>query len=204
MARDRGTPYAKAVADNAAMDLLRLNVPGHSADAGSAPELIEYFGEDTVRKDISPLLSGVDLGPDNPLSRATALAAEAWGARRTWFLTNGASQANRMGALVFGAFGGARQQVVVQRSAHSSFIDGIILAGLTPAFAQRSTSSNRLSSGSCSSTPMRHFTVAGTLTASRIAAMQSATSSGSRIRHAPKRPLCTRSEGQPTLRLISR
>ncbi|MBB5633511.1 arginine/lysine/ornithine decarboxylase [Cryobacterium mesophilum] len=136
MPRDRGAPYAQAVADNAAQDQLRLNVPGHSADAGSAPELIEFFGEDTVRKDISPLLGGVDLGPDNPLSRATALAAEAWGARRTWFLTNGASQANRMGALVFGALGGPLQQVVVQRSAHSSFIDGIILAGLTPAFAQ--------------------------------------------------------------------
>ena len=36
-----------------------------------------------------------------------------------------------------------------------------------------------------------------------IAAMQSATSSGSRIRQAPKRPDCTRSDGQPTLRLIS-
>lgn len=136
MAESPGAPYAKAVAGNAAQDQLRLNVPGHSADSGSAPELIAYFGEDTVRKDISPLLGGVDLGPDNPLSRAMALAAGAWGARRTWFLTNGASQANRMGALVFGALGGPGQQVVVQRSAHSSFIDGIILAGLTPAFAQ--------------------------------------------------------------------
>ena len=37
----------------------------------------------------------------------------------------------------------------------------------------------------------------------RIAATQSATSAGSRMRHAPKRPDCTRSDGQPTLRLIS-
>ena len=36
-----------------------------------------------------------------------------------------------------------------------------------------------------------------------VAAMQSATSPGSRIRQAPKRPDCTLSEGQPTLRLIS-
>jgi len=36
-----------------------------------------------------------------------------------------------------------------------------------------------------------------------MAAMHSATSSGSRIRQAPKRPDCTRSDGQPTLRLIS-
>ena len=43
--------------------------------------------------------------------------------------------------------------------------------------------------------PMRHFTVTGMLTASRIAIMHSATISGSAIRHAPKRPLCTRSLG---------
>ena len=59
------------------------------------------------------------------------------------------------------------------------------------------------SSGSCSSMPMRHFTVTGIATAAFIAATQSPTSAGSAIRHAPKRPSCTRSEGQPTLRLIS-
>lgn len=133
---DHGTPYADAVAGNAAQDSLRLNVPGHSADHAAAPELMDYFGADVVRKDISPLLSGIDLGADNPFLRSLALAAEAWGARRTWFLTNGASQANRMGALALGAFGQADQPVLVQRSAHSSFIDGIILAGLTPVFLQ--------------------------------------------------------------------
>ena len=133
---DRGTPYADAVAENAAQDHLRLNVPGHSADRASAPELIKFFGEDVVRKDISPLLSGIDLGPGNPFTRSLALAAEAWGARRTWFLTNGASQANRMGALALGALGRIDQPVLVQRSAHSSFIDGMILAGITPVFVQ--------------------------------------------------------------------
>ena len=39
--------------------------------------------------------------------------------------------------------------------------------------------------------------------AARIAVTQSATNCGSRIRQAPKRPDCTRSAGQPTLRLIS-
>ncbi|MEO6941878.1 MAG: amino acid decarboxylase [Terrimesophilobacter sp.] len=133
---DGGTPYADAVAENAAKDLLRLNVPGHSADPSGGSELMEFFGEDVVRKDISPLLRGVDLGPGNPLSTSLVLAAGAWGARRTWFLTNGASQANRIGALAFGSLGHANQPVVVQRSAHSSFIDGIILAGLLPVFVQ--------------------------------------------------------------------
>jgi hypothetical protein len=51
--------------------------------------------------------------------------------------------------------------------------------------------------------PMRLFTVTGTSTAARIAAIQSRTSAGSAIRQAPNRPDCTRSLGQPTLRLIS-
>ena len=51
--------------------------------------------------------------------------------------------------------------------------------------------------------PMRIFTVTGTLTAARMAATHSATSSGSSIRQAPKEPLATRSLGQPQLRLIS-
>ena len=77
---------------------------------------MNFFGEDVVRKDVSPLISGIDLGPDNPFTRSLALAAEAWGARRTWFLTSGASQANRMGALALGAFGRHDQPVLVQRS----------------------------------------------------------------------------------------
>ena len=72
-----------------------------------------------------------------------------------------------------------------------------------PTAAQASTVANSETCGSWSSTPIRHLTVAGMETASLIAAIQSATSPGSRIRHAPKRPDWTRSEGQPTFRLIS-
>jgi len=62
---------------------------------------------------------------------------------------------------------------------------------------------SRLSPVSWSSMPMRHLTVTGTSVASRMARTHAATSAGSAIRQAPKRPDCTRSEGQPTLRLIS-
>jgi hypothetical protein len=58
-------------------------------------------------------------------------------------------------------------------------------------------------SGSWSSMPIRHFTVTGIATAAFMAATQSPTSAGSAIRQAPKRPSCTRSDGQPMLRLIS-
>ena len=51
--------------------------------------------------------------------------------------------------------------------------------------------------------PMRCLTVTGMDTASTIALTQSATSAGSAMRQAPKDPRCTRSLGQPQLRLIS-
>jgi hypothetical protein len=47
------------------------------------------------------------------------------------------------------------------------------------------------------------LTVTGTVATLFIAATQAATVSGSRIRQAPNVPDCTRSDGQPTLRLIS-
>ena len=74
----------------------------------------------------------------------------------------------------------------------------------TPVAARVSRKAGSTASGSCSSTPIRHFTVTGTgPAASIIAATQSATSSGVRISAAPKHPDCTRSDGQPTLRSIS-
>jgi arginine decarboxylase len=131
-----GMPYADAVRRHAARDTLRLNVPGHSADHGAAPDLMDFYGDELLKRDITPLLDGLDTGPDSPLAQAQYLAAQAWGARRTWFLTNGASQANRIGALALGSFGRPDQPVIIQRSAHSSFIDGIILGGILPVFLQ--------------------------------------------------------------------
>lgn len=132
------TPYAEALARYAERDTVRLNVPGHAADPEAAPELARYFGEDLLRKDVPPLLAGLDKGAGNPLAESLRLAADAFGARRTWFLTNGASQANRIAALALAGFGDAARPVVVQRSAHSSFSDGIILGGLSPRFVQPS------------------------------------------------------------------
>ncbi len=72
-----------------------------------------------------------------------------------------------------------------------------------PAAMTASASASRAASGSCSSTPRRHLTVTGTLTAAFMAATSSPTNWGSRMRQAPKVPDWTRSEGQPTLRLTS-
>lgn len=107
-------------------------VPGHGCTPdGGGEHLARVFGDQAVRLDVPLMLDGIDLGPDSPLVHAQRLAAEAWGARRTWFLTNGASQGNRTAAF---AARGLGERVLMQRSSHSSFTDGVLLAGLIPAF----------------------------------------------------------------------
>src|SRR6185503_8380944 len=61
--------------------------------------------------------------------RAEQLAAEAYGAERTWFLTNGASQGNHALCLALAPLGAP---VVAQRNSHASVIDGLVLSGGLP------------------------------------------------------------------------
>ncbi|MFG2770018.1 aminotransferase class I/II-fold pyridoxal phosphate-dependent enzyme [Streptomyces sp. NPDC048350] len=129
----RSAPFAEAVLAHAGRDWLRLNVPGHAAAPGS--DLAGFFGSRITALDFPPLLDGIDLGADTPLDKALTLAAEAWGARRTWFLTNGASQGNQIASMVAPSLG---RTLVVQRSVHSSVIDGLVLSGMDAVFVQPS------------------------------------------------------------------
>jgi len=108
-------------------------VPGHKGGPGADAGLLEALGERALRLDIPALTYGIDLGPEpTAFAQAQQLAAEAWGADRTWFLINGASQGNLAAGLALAHQGG---EVVVQRNAHSSTIDALVLSGLRPAFA---------------------------------------------------------------------
>lgn len=127
-------PYAEALAKHAASEPLQVMVPGHSGRGRDmSTRLADFMGEKAVMRDLPLMLNGIDLGDDSPLIMAQRLAAEAWGAKRTWFMTNGASQANRTAAV---AARGLGERVLVQRSSHSSFSDGVLLTGLIPRFIQ--------------------------------------------------------------------
>ena len=129
----RLTPYLDALRAYSARDPARLHVPGHKGGPGADAGLLEAFGERALRLDIPALTYGIDLGPEpTAFAQAQQLAAEAWGADRTWFLINGASQGNLAAGLALAHQGG---EVVVQRNAHSSTIDALVLSGLRPAFA---------------------------------------------------------------------
>ena len=57
--------------------------------------MVALVGMTGLINDIPSVTEGVDIGPEpTPFQQAQLLAAEAWGARRSWFLINGASQGN--------------------------------------------------------------------------------------------------------------
>ncbi len=126
------TPYIDAIKTHIAREPQSLMVPGHGNDPQrGSTHVSDLFGGFTAAFDVPQLLNGIDLGDNSPLVQARRLAAKAWGAHATWFCTNGASQANRTAAI---AVRGLGRHVLVQRSAHSSFTDGVIAAGLQPSF----------------------------------------------------------------------
>jgi arginine decarboxylase len=127
-----GTPYLDALRAFAEREPGRFHVPGHKGGVGADPGLIEAFGERTLALDIPALTWGIDVGPEpTPFIEAQRLAAEAWGARQTWWLINGASQGNHVALLALGHRG---RSVVTQRNAHSSTIDALVMSGLRPTF----------------------------------------------------------------------
>ena len=90
-------PYLEALVAYAARHPGRLHVPGHKGGPGVDPEALEALGAKAFDLDIPALIEGIDVAPPEPtpFQLAQELAAEAWGARRSWFLINGASQGNK-------------------------------------------------------------------------------------------------------------
>jgi len=125
-------PYLDAVVAYGFRGSGRFHVPGHKGGPGADPGLRHAIGDSALAIDIPQDLEGVDTGPSpTPYERAEALAAEAYGAQCTWFLTNGATQGNHALTLALAPLG---VRVVAQRNSHASIVDGLVLSGGVPAF----------------------------------------------------------------------
>ena len=123
-------PYLDAVIAYGFRGSTRFHVPGHKAGNGADLGVRTAIGWQTLKLDIPQDIHGVDLGDGvTPYARAEQLAAEAYGAAHSWFLTNGATQGNHALCLALAPLGAP---VVVQRNAHASVIDGLVLSGGVP------------------------------------------------------------------------
>lgn len=134
-------PYAEALRRLTQIDWQQMQVPGHQGSTTGASTLADLISEETLKLDLPMMFGQIDqeswhfINPHvpSPLELAQELAADAWGARRVWFLTNGASSGNHIGTMVARALG---KKVIVQRSVHSSVVDGLAHAGIDAVFIQ--------------------------------------------------------------------
>jgi arginine decarboxylase len=125
-------PYLDAVVAYAFRGPGRYHVPGHKGGPGADPGVRKAIGSDGLAADVPQDIYGIDIGPSpTPYERAELLAAEAYGAAQTWFLTNGATQGNHALCLALAPLG---TRIVAQRNSHASIVDGLVLSGGVPSF----------------------------------------------------------------------
>ena len=125
-------PYLDALVAYAFRGSARFHVPGHKGGPGADPGLVHAVGSRALAADVPQDIYGIDIGPSpTPYERAEQLAAEAYGAARTWFLTNGATQGNHALCMALAPLG---TRVVAQRNSHASVVDGLVLSGGLPNF----------------------------------------------------------------------
>jgi len=106
--------------------------PGHKRGAGISPLLTDLIGKDVFRADLTELAELDNLfTPQSVILAAQELAAEAFGAEKTWFLVNGSTCGIEAAILATCRMG---DKILLPRNVHSSVISGLILSGAIPIF----------------------------------------------------------------------
>ena len=90
--------------------------------------MVGFYGLDVFMAETSATCGGLDslLEPTGPLREAQELAAQAYGSRHTYFVTNGTSTANK---IVTQALVAPGDIVLLDRNCHQSHHYGMMLAG---------------------------------------------------------------------------
>jgi arginine decarboxylase len=91
-------------------------------------DMVDFYGLDIFLAETSATCGGLDslLEPTGPLREAQQLAAQTFGSRQTYFVTNGTSTANK---IVVQALVQPGDIVLVDRNCHQSHHYGLMLAG---------------------------------------------------------------------------
>ncbi len=124
-------PYFEALCAYAKVPRAAFHTPGHIQGRGAHPGVREAFGADMLALDISPGLGNLDGVPGSALDEAQALAAEAYGADRTWFLANGSTLGNQV---MVTAVCHPGDTILTSRNTHRSIISALMMAGVRPVY----------------------------------------------------------------------
>lgn len=136
------TPVYDALKAYASSGAVPFHMPGHKMGSGIPAEFLNNI----ERLDITEIPGADDLHkPEGILKQAQELAAEAFGARRSYFVVNG-STAGLHAAVAAVCKPG--QRLITGRDCHVSVINGMLIAGVLPYYIlPEYTSSFQISSG---------------------------------------------------------
>jgi arginine decarboxylase len=96
-------------------------------------DMVKFYGINIFLAETSATSGGLDslLQPHGPIKKAQQLAARAFGARHTFFVTNGTSTANK---IVVQALVKPHDIVLIDRDCHKSHHYGMMLSGAFPSY----------------------------------------------------------------------
>jgi arginine decarboxylase len=128
------TPYFQALLDYVDSGVIPFHTPGHKQGIGMDRSFREFVGDNICAIDLTPM-PGIDdlLQPTESLLEAQLLAADAYGADRSYFLVNGSTSGNQcmmMAALNPG------EKIAVPRNSHKSMLGGLVMSGAHPVYMQ--------------------------------------------------------------------
>ena len=109
----------------------QFHIPGHTKGNGVLHKFRELVGDRLLALDTTDEFDrlGTLNPPTGPIREAEKLAANAFGAKRTFFLLNGSTIGNLALAMGLTQKG---QKVIVNRNCHRSVLTGLIMSGADP------------------------------------------------------------------------
>lgn len=109
----------------------QFHIPGHTKGLGTLTDFRNLVGKKALQVDTTDEFDNLGtLTPaTGPVKEAQELAAQAFGAKRTFFLLNGSTIGNLAIAMGLTKKG---QKVIVNRNCHRSVLTGLIISGADP------------------------------------------------------------------------
>ncbi|WP_235964749.1 aminotransferase class I/II-fold pyridoxal phosphate-dependent enzyme [Sediminihaliea albiluteola] len=136
------TPFADTLRDYVYSAKDAWHTPGHSGgdslrDSPWVADFYQLMGEHIFNTDLSVSVQTLDslLEPHSVIQEAQDLAAETFGAKHTFFVTNGTSTANKV---IIQHLLGAGGKVILDQACHKSVHHAVILFGAEPVYLQAS------------------------------------------------------------------
>lgn len=135
------TPILEAIEAFTEKNPAYFNIPGHRMERGISTRWTDRVGKEIFSYDLTEASGLDDLHhPQGAILKAQQLAAEVFGARKSFFLVNGTTCGNE--AMVLSC-AGEGEKLLVPRNVHKSVMMGMILSGARPVYVMPEYSDNR-------------------------------------------------------------